>query len=74
MMDVDGIETLGDMETPGTETFGDIIMQKLDDQDNFDLGNDGTCFEFIVEKVLALDDLDIETSILYLNNQIVDLE
>ena len=50
------------------------MMHTLHDQDNFDLGNDGTCFESVVEKVLAPDELDTETSTLYLNNRIVDLE
>lgn len=53
------------METPGTETLGNIIMQMLDNQDNFDLGNDGTCFESVAKNVLAPDGLDTETSTLY---------
>lgn len=58
-------ETLDDKETLGAETFGNVIMQTLDD---LDLDNDGTCLESVAEKVFTLEDLSMEPSTLYLNN------
>jgi len=65
---VEGIKTLGDKETPGAETFGDVIMQMLDD---LNLDNDRTFLESITMKVFTLEDLSTEPSTLYLNNRIV---
>jgi len=84
-LDVQGIKTpnelntqedeiINDIDDLGTKTLGDIMMQTLDGQDDFDLGNNVTCFESVAEKVLALDELETETSTLYLNNWIVDLK
>lgn len=68
---VEAIETLSDKETLSGETFGDVIMQTLD---GLDLDNDGTYFKSIVEKTFTPEYLSTKPSILYLNNQIVDLE
>lgn len=62
---VEGIETLGDKETLGTQIFGNVIMQILDD---LSLENDGICLEFVVEKVFTPEDRRTRPYKLYLNN------
>jgi len=71
MKAMEGIKTLSDKETLGTETIGDVIMQTLDE---LSLDNDGACLESIIEKVFTPEDLCKEPYTLYLNNQIVELE